>query len=68
MSETEVALEEDKRFLSDLEGNCANNRAKDENSKTRSDEIAIADAIKILDDDDALELFKKTLLKQALCR
>ena len=27
LSETGVALEEDRRFLSDLEGNCANNRA-----------------------------------------
>jgi septal ring factor EnvC (AmiA/AmiB activator) len=63
LSDTEAALVEDKRFLSDLRGNCATKNTEwDEISKTRSEEmIAIADTINILNNDDALELFKKTL-------
>jgi septal ring factor EnvC (AmiA/AmiB activator) len=61
LSETEAALLEDKKFLADLEKSCATKTAEwEERSKTRSEELlALADTIKILNDDDALELFKK---------
>merc|ERR1712139_411916 len=63
LSDTEEALIEDTKFLADLEKNCktvgADYAAR---QKTRQEELlAIADTIKILNDDDALELFKKTL-------
>merc|ERR1719210_2390176 len=50
-------------FLAELEKGCANKAGEwEERSKTRAAEIvAIADTIKVLNDDDALELFKKTL-------
>merc|ERR1719197_2415151 len=63
ISDTLKQLKEDEAFLKDLEKNCA---TKDEehaaNMKLRAQELlALADTIKILNDDDALELFKKTL-------
>merc|ERR1719265_2078325 len=63
LSDTEEALMEDKAFLADMERNCAKKKAEwDERVKTRALElVALADTIKILNDDDALELFKKTL-------
>jgi len=63
LSETEAALLEDKQFLADLDKSCATKTSEwDERSKTRSEELlALADTIKLLNDDDALELFKKTL-------
>jgi len=63
LSDTQAALLEDKKFLAELEKGCANKASEwEERSKTRSAEIvAIADTIKVLNDDDALELFKKTL-------
>jgi len=63
LDDTSKALLEDKKFLADLSANCA--KKTDENAanqKMRSEELlALADTIKILNDDDALELFKKTL-------
>merc|ERR1719265_655541 len=63
LGDTEEALMEDKAFLADLEKNCAKKKAEwAERVKTRTLELAaLADTIKILNDDDALELFKKTL-------
>merc|ERR1719247_1349194 len=63
LSDSEAGLLEDKKFLVDMDKNCElKTKEWDERSKTRSDELlAIADTIKILNDDDALELFKKTL-------
>jgi len=63
LSDAEDGLLEDKKFLADLEKNCA---TKEKEwaiiCKTRSEELlALADTIKMLNDDDALELFKKTL-------
>merc|ERR1719389_1462147 len=57
------ALLDDKKFLVDLSKNCAlKTKEHEENMKMRSEELlALADTIKILNDDDALELFKKTL-------
>jgi len=62
-SDTEQGLAEDQKFLGDLDKNCAAQAKEwDERSKTRSEELlALADTIKVLNDDDALELFKKTL-------
>jgi len=63
LSDTEEALLEDKKFQADLQKNCATKESEwDEICKTRSEElVALAETIKILNDDDALELFKKTL-------
>jgi len=63
LDDTKASLEEDKAFLADLAKNCATKKAEwATRQKTRSDEIvALADTIKILNDDDSLELFKKTL-------
>merc|ERR1719195_1889084 len=63
MSDTQEALVEDKKFLAGLEKSCKTKTEEwNERSKTRSEElVALADTIKILNDDDALELFKKTL-------
>jgi len=63
LDDTSKALLEDQKFLGDMDKNCAMKiKEWDVRSKTRSDELlALADTIKILNDDDALELFKKTL-------
>merc|ERR1719313_630616 len=63
LDDTKKSLEEDKAFLADLEKNCATKEAEwAARQKLRSQEIlALVDTIKILNDDDALELFKKTL-------
>merc|ERR1719484_515006 len=63
LDDSSKSLVEDEAFLKDLEKNC---KTKEDEwatrQKIRSEEIlAIADTIKILNDDDALELFKKTL-------
>jgi chromosome segregation ATPase len=63
LSDTEAQLIEDQKMLGDLEKDCKTKQ--DEWStiiKQRQEElVALADTIKILNDDDALELFKKTL-------
>jgi septal ring factor EnvC (AmiA/AmiB activator) len=68
LEDTKKSLAEDKKFLEDLAKNCATK--KDEwavREKLRAEEqLALADTIKILNDDDALELFKKTLPSPAL--
>merc|ERR1719379_317912 len=63
LGDTGEALVEDKKFLKDLEKNCATKKDEWEGIvKTRNEELlALADTIKVLNDDDALELFKKTL-------
>jgi len=68
LDDTSKALAEDEQFLKDLETDC---KTKDEEwatrQKIRAEEVlAIADTIKILNDDDALELFKKTLPSPSL--
>jgi len=68
LDDTSKSLVEDEQFLKDLETDCA---TKDEEwaarQKIRAEEVlAIADTIKILNDDDALELFKKTLPSPSL--
>merc|ERR1719207_481006 len=63
IDDTQKALADDKKFLADLGKNCAlKTKEHEENMKMRSQELlALADTIKILNDDDALDLFKKTL-------
>merc|ERR1719182_485419 len=68
LDDTTKSLVEDEAFLKDLEKNC---KTKEDEwaarQKLRAEELlAIADTIKILNDDDALELFKKTLPSTSL--
>merc|ERR1719324_1199273 len=68
LDDTQKSLAEDEQFLKDLEKDCA---TKDEEwaarQKIRAEELlALADTIKILNDDDALDLFKKTLPSPSL--
>merc|ERR550537_1924098 len=63
LDDTSKALAEDQKFLADLDKNCKTKQAEhEENMKMRGLElVALADTIKLLNSDDALELFKKTL-------
>jgi peptidoglycan hydrolase CwlO-like protein len=68
LDDTSKSLMEDEAFLKDLDKNC---KTKEDEwaarCKVRAEELlALADTIKILNDDDALELFKKTLPTPAL--
>merc|ERR1719161_56777 len=62
LEDTQDDLAKDQKFLADLEKNCdVKKKEWEEIKKMRKEElIAIAETIKILNDDDALELFKKT--------
>jgi len=68
LSDTSKSYAEDKKFLIDVTKDCQTKQAvKDTNDKMRTDELlALADTIKILNDDDALDLFKKTLPSPSL--
>jgi hypothetical protein len=61
--DTTKNLADDKKFLADLKKGCGTQQeAYDANMKIRGEELlAIGDTIAMLNDDDALELFKKTL-------
>merc|ERR1740127_338379 len=63
LEDTQEGLSEDQKFYADLDKNCA--LKKDEWAAFKEMEatemVALADTIKVLNDDDALELFKKTL-------
>merc|ERR1719321_1258086 len=63
LEKTEKAVAEDTDFAANLAKNCATKQAEwDTRCKLRSQEIAaISDTIEMLNGDDALELFKKTL-------
>jgi len=63
LGDTAEGLEEDKKFLADMDKNCElKQKLYEENVKYRMQELAaLADTIKVLNDDDALELFKKAL-------
>jgi peptidoglycan hydrolase CwlO-like protein len=68
LDDTTKSLIEDEAFLKDLAKNC---KTKEDEwavrQKVRAEELlAIADTIKLLNDDDALELFKKTLATPSL--
>merc|ERR1719316_1007305 len=63
LDKTTVAVEEDTKFKANLKTNCATKQKEwDARQKLRADEIkAISETIEMLNSDDALELFKKTL-------
>merc|ERR1719446_900422 len=63
LEDTKEDLAESKKFLADLDVNCANKKKEwAAYQKMQGEELlALADTIKVLNDDDALELFKKTL-------
>jgi len=63
LDDTREDLEESKKFLADLDVNCENKKKEWAlYQKMQGEELlALADTIKVLNDDDALELFKKTL-------
>jgi len=63
LEDTKEDLAADKKFLAELEKGCSTKEAEwAARCKIRSEElVALAETIKILNDDDALELFKKTL-------
>merc|ERR1719428_944566 len=63
LGDTQESLAEDEKFLAGLDEQCKVKQQEwDAIKKTRQEELlALADAIKMLNDDDALELFKKTL-------
>jgi len=63
LGDTQEALLDDTKMLGDLKKDCGTKTAEyQEIVKTRQAELlALAETIKLLNDDDALELFKKTL-------
>jgi len=65
LEDTQEALSEDEQFQVNLRRDCAHKeKEQNERVKTRAEELqAIAETIKILNDDDALDLFNKTLPK-----
>merc|ERR1719231_1011714 len=63
LDDTQEALLDNKNLLKDLDVNCDKVKKEYELAcKMRAEElVALADTIKVLNDDDALDLFKKTL-------
>merc|ERR1719352_1778887 len=63
LEDTQEGLAEDTKFKAQLEKGCKNKAGEwEERKKVRSEELlALSDTIKVLNDDDALDLFKKTL-------
>merc|ERR1719160_1278530 len=63
LEDTEEGLGEDTKFLAELQGTCETKAKEWEGIvKARKEELlALAETIKILNDDDALELFKKAI-------
>jgi len=63
LEDTKEDLAESEKFLADLDSNCETKKKEwAVFEKMQSEELlALADTVKILNDDDALELFKKTL-------
>jgi len=68
LDDSSKTLVEDKKFLSELEKDCGTKEEEwNKRCKIRAEELlAIGDTIKILNDDDALDLFKKTLPSPSL--
>jgi len=63
LEDTKESLAEDTKFLAELEKGCETKTGEWEViKKTRAEELlALSETIKVLNDDDALDLFKKTL-------
>merc|ERR1719298_270097 len=68
LEDAQESLGEDTKFLAELKKGCATAGADyDSRVKARAEElVAVQETIKILNDDDALDLFKKTLPSPAL--
>merc|ERR1719456_81618 len=68
LGDTETSLQDNSKFNADLERDCSKKTAEyEERCKMRAMELAaLADTIKVLNDDDALDLFKKTLPSASL--
>merc|ERR1719321_1910584 len=68
LADTQEALTDDTAYLAELKKSCAEQtKLYDVIKKTRAEELsAIGATIKILNDDDALDLFKKTLPSPSL--
>merc|ERR1719253_990182 len=68
LEDAQDSLGEDTKFLMELKKDCATKAKEyDERKELRSQElVAISETIKILNDDDALDLFKKTLPSPSL--
>merc|ERR1740115_600249 len=63
LEDTKEGLAEDKKFLANLDKNCELKKAEwaAYQKMQAMEAVALTDTIKVLNDDDALELFKKTL-------
>merc|ERR1740115_707949 len=63
LEDTKEGLAEDQKFLANLDTNCELKKKEWAAYKAMqaTEAVALADTIKVLNDDDALELFKKTL-------
>jgi len=63
LTDTEDQLVKDNDFLKNLDKSCTTKTKEwEERSKTRAEELtALSETVKILNDDDALDLFKQTL-------
>jgi len=63
LTDTKECLAEDSKMLSTLAKSCSTKEAEVEKSRALRQEelVALADTVKVLNDDSALELFKKTL-------
>jgi len=63
LTDTKASLAANEKLLTELDKTCDAKEAEyEQNKKLRAEElVAIADTIKILNDDDALELFKKSI-------
>merc|ERR1719311_1904920 len=68
LGDTEASLDDNTKFFGDLKKDCATKTAEyEERCKMRAMELAaLADTIKVLNDDDSLDLFKKTLPSASL--
>ena len=68
MSDANDELADDTKYLAELKKQCADSGSEyEKRQEMRSQEVvAIAQTIKILNDDDALDLFKKTLASPSL--
>merc|ERR1719387_2901136 len=66
LEDTKAEVSETEAFLGDLGTQCAEKKSEwSERQKMRAEEVsAISEAIKVLNDDDALDLFKKAAMVQ----
>merc|ERR1719408_746039 len=66
LEDTQEGLADDKKFLADLDKNCELKKKEwaEYKAMQAQEQVALADTIKVLNDDDALELFKKN---SAIC-